>query len=272
MRLHDSLPPASIDCTISKKVTNLFLQKFRFFELASYDGPIIITSRNMKNGEGALEKLRAEYSTADFHLHQLDLVDVASRKAIVEYVRTTFGKIAILINNGGFAHYPGAEVPFDKKVNTTMDINFFSTKDFTNEMAELITDRVVTVASFVTDFHMNQCSEEIQNFFKSGPKTEDEITEFGNDFVKFANSGVTENEVHKYSMFNASYTMSKMLIRKMTEAQAKKWPHLKVFSADPGYCKSDMSGFELPPKYASDGADNFWWLATTQDADVCQKC
>merc|ERR1712226_1407856 len=203
----------------------------RLFAAGKYDGPIIITSRNMKNGEGALEKLRAEYSTADFHLHQLDLVDVASRKAIVEYVRTTFGKIAILINNGGFAHYPGAEVPFDKKVNTTMDINFFSTKNFTNEIAELITDRVVTVASFVTDFHMNQCSEEIQNFVKS------------------ANSGVTENEVHKYSMFNASYTMSKMLIRKMTEAQAKKWPHLKVFSADPGYCKSDMSGFELPPKY-----------------------
>merc|ERR1712226_1291883 len=87
------------------------------------------------------------------------------------------------------------------------------------------------------------------------------------EFCKLAADG--EPIAPKYS--DSSYMMSKLLIRKLTECQATKWPHLKVFSGDPGWCKSDMAGWEKPPKTAEQGADNFWWMATSQDENLIKN-
>lgn len=239
------------------------LEIARLFAGANYPDPIIITSRNVELGQATLKKLQSDFPSARFHLHQLDLVDVASRKAMVDWVRDTFGTIKVLVNNAGFAYKAASTVAFPEQAVNTLAINFYATKDFTNEMAALISERIVTVASFVSGFAFNGSGEEVQNICKAGTATEAEITALADEFVKLA-----QTEQHQPKFANSSYTMSKLLIRLMTEAQAKKWPHLKVYSGDPGWCKSDMAGWEKPPKSAHAGADNFWWLSTTDDEQV----
>merc|ERR1712130_384708 len=54
---------------------------------------VIITSRNISNGEEALKKLKTEFPNTEYFLTQLDLINESSRKSAVEYVKSNFGKI-----------------------------------------------------------------------------------------------------------------------------------------------------------------------------------
>lgn len=72
-------------------------------QLASNGIRVVLTSRNEKRGQEAVETLRQEIGVSDQTLvfHQLDVTDPASVTSLVEFVKTQFGKLDILINNAG---------------------------------------------------------------------------------------------------------------------------------------------------------------------------
>jgi len=237
------------------------------FAKSNYNSDIIITSRSVANGENTLKTLQETYPESKFVLHQLDITDEKSRSDIINWAKEKYGKINVLVNNAGFAYKAKDDgvVPVHKQAVDTIGINYFSTKDFTNEIAEIVSERIVSVASFVSGMAFSGCSDEIKDFCRK-PQTEEAINKMAEDFIE-----LSKNETHNPKYCKSTYGMSKLLIRKITEVQALKWPHLKVFSGDPGWCKSDMAGWERPPKTAEQGADNFWWMATSDDEDLLKS-
>jgi len=234
----------------------------RLFGKNSYASTVIITSRDIANGEKALASLKSEFPNTKYDLHQLDLVSESSRAALVNWVKEKYGSIDVLINNGGFAHKAASTASPHTQATETLAINFYGTKDLTNAIKPLINSRIVTVASMVSRFSFAKLNEEIKKEILATP-TESRLVEMGDEFIKLAESN---SHAEKYT--DSTYGMSKLLIRSLTERQAKNWPDLKVFSGCPGWCKSDMAGWERPPRTAEDGADVFWWLATTDEAEI----
>jgi len=236
------------------------------FAKSGYNSDIIITSRNVENGSKTLKTLQEKHRNSKFALHQLDITDQKSRSEIISWAKSKYGKINVLVNNAGFAYKQAdSHIPAHKQAVDTLAINYYATKDFTNEIAEIVSERIVTVASFVSGMAFNGSSEEVKSLCRSS-MTEEDVNKMADDFIELTK---TETQNPKYTA--SSYMMSKLLIRKITEVQALKWPHLKVLSGDPGWCKSDMAGWEKPPKTAEEGADNFWWMATSEDEDLLKS-
>lgn len=63
-------------------------------QLASKGIMVILASRDEKRGTEAQEKLK-EFDNVVFH--QLDVVDPASVAALVEFIKTKFGRLDILV-------------------------------------------------------------------------------------------------------------------------------------------------------------------------------
>ena len=53
------------------------------FAKTDYKSTIILTSRNLENGERALATLKNKYPNTDFDLHQLDITFQSSRKTLI---------------------------------------------------------------------------------------------------------------------------------------------------------------------------------------------
>lgn len=67
-------------------------------QLASKGIVVILTSRNEKRGMEAVERLK-EFGVADYVVfHQLDVMDVSSIAAAVEFIKTKYGKLDILVS------------------------------------------------------------------------------------------------------------------------------------------------------------------------------
>lgn len=68
-------------------------------QLASRDITVILTSRDEKRGIEAQKRLKEFDDHVIFH--QLDVVDAASVAALVEFIKTRFGRLDILVNTAG---------------------------------------------------------------------------------------------------------------------------------------------------------------------------
>src|SRR5579863_5447622 len=62
---------------------------------------VIIGSRDLKQGQEAVKKLRAAGANAD--VIEFDVVNMGHHKAAFDYFNTTFGRLDILVNNAGVA-------------------------------------------------------------------------------------------------------------------------------------------------------------------------
>ena len=82
--------------------------------------------------------------------------------------------------------------------------------------------------------------------------------------------------------FVCVYASTKMFLRIITQIWAKKWASsgLQVFSACPGWVATELAGNdaamistqkEMGALNPEQGADVFWWLATTDDEDALDK-
>ena len=65
-------------------------------DLASNGVKVILTARDEKRGLEALEKLK-ECGLSDLVFHQLDVVDSSSIASLVDFVKSQFGKLDILV-------------------------------------------------------------------------------------------------------------------------------------------------------------------------------
>jgi NAD(P)-dependent dehydrogenase (short-subunit alcohol dehydrogenase family) len=202
---------------------------------------VVISSRDLKQGETALHKLRAAGVDAD--LLQLDIAEPSAPAAAHAYFNTNYGYLDILINNAGVAGgtFPGtgpehraADVPLDI-LERVFRTNFFAQVALTKALLPLIRQspagRIVNLSSILGSLTLQADPQSPIYHAKS----------FAYDASKTALNAFT---VHlAYELRDTG---------------------IKVNSAHPGWVKTDMGGSQAPMEL-EEGAKTSAALATLAD-------
>ena len=191
---------------------------------------VVIGSRDLKQGELALEKLLAAGADADAIL--FDVTQPASHQAAFDYFNSRYGYLDILVNNAGIAGgvFPGtgpehsaADVPL-ALLRKVFETNFFSQIAITKALLPLIrkssAGRIVNLSSILGSLTLHADPNSPIAGFKS-----------------------------------IAYDASKSALNQYTIhlAHELKDTKIKVNSAHPGWVKTEM-GTDAAPMEIPDGA------------------
>lgn len=201
-------------------------------QLAQQGIKVIIGSRDPKNGAEAVNKLGENNLDADFI--KLDVSDEQSIINAKQEIETKFEKLDILVNNAGVMLDLGQEL---REVETetmrrTYDVNVIGAaamiRHFLPVLEKSTAGRIVNVSSGLGSLSQNADS----------------------NFVYYP-----------YKLL--AYNSSKAALNSITlsYAFALKESNIKINSADPGFCRTDLNG-NIGPKDPNDGAKIAVQLAT----------
>lgn len=210
-------------------------------DLKGSGAKVVIGSRDLAEGEKAVEKLRAAGVDAD--VLRFDVRVAADHKAAHDYFDSKYGQLDILVNNAGIAGgtFPGtgpehsaSDVPLDV-LHRVFETNFFAQVALTKTLLPLIrkspAGRIVNLSSILGSLNLHADPKSPIYHAKS----------FAYDASKTALNAFT---VHlAYELRNTK---------------------IKVNSAHPGWVKTDMGGDQAPMEL-SDGAKTSVELATLPD-------
>mgnify|MGYP001820854629 CR=1 FL=1 len=199
-------------------------------QLAARRHTVILTARREREGRAAAERLRAEGLDVAFHL--LDVTDEQSITQLAAFVRDTFGRLDVLVNNAGIFPDPtpgsGREGVFDARLETVrrgLETNTLAPLRLCQALIPLMRGRgrVVNVSS-----GMGQLSE--------------------------MNGGCP------------GYRLSKTALNALTRILADELgaTGVKVNSVCPGWVRTDMGGPEATLS-VEEGAAGILWAATLPD-------
>jgi NAD(P)-dependent dehydrogenase (short-subunit alcohol dehydrogenase family) len=202
---------------------------------------VVIGSRNLAQGEAAVEKLRD--AGAEAEVIEFDITNPASHRAAYDYFEAKYGRLDILVNNAGVAggKFPGtgpehraADVP-QEVLHRVFDTNFFAQVALTSTLLPLLrkspAGRIVNLSSILGSLTL-----------QADP-----------------NSPI-------YNAKSFAYDASKTALNAFTVhlAYELRDTNIKVNSAHPGWVKTDMGG-EQAPMELSEGGKTSAALATLPD-------
>jgi NAD(P)-dependent dehydrogenase (short-subunit alcohol dehydrogenase family) len=202
---------------------------------------VVIGSRDKKQGEEALRKLRGAHVDAD--VLEFDVTSAASHQAAYDYFNSKYGRLDILVNNAGIAAgpFPGTgpehlavEVPMDV-LRRVFETNFFAQVALTQRLLPLIrkspAGRIVNLSSILGSLTLH-----------ADPKSP------------------------IYHAKSFAYDASKTALNAFTVhlAYELRDTNIKVNSAHPGWVKTEMGGPEAPMDL-TDGAKTSVALATLSE-------
>lgn len=199
-------------------------------QLAQQDIRVVMAIRDRTKGQVAIKQLLQVGLDVEFQY--LDVSDIESIKLVYSYLDRTYGKLDILINNAGVC-LEGEQKPSEISLNLvrqTLEINFIGAIATTQTLLPLIykseAGRIVNISS--------------------------------------GRGSLTQHSDSKYNYAKTlAYNSSKTALNAFTVMLAAELEDtgIKVNSADPGWCRTDM-GTEAAPSSAEQGADTPVWLAT----------
>jgi carbonyl reductase 1 len=233
----------------------------QLFEFYKDTATVYLTAREPTRAQEALQKLQDQGFKPQFHA--LDINDDASVEALRDHIRDTHGQLDVLINNAGMAYKMASTAPFSEQAKVTVETNYFGTLKVCDALFPLMAagGRVVNVASGAG--RLNQVSDDLQRQFSAASSIAD-VTALMAQFVTSS-----QEDTHKALGFsNSSYGMSKLGMIAAGRVHAR-LPQLHTFNMCPGWCKSDMAGWDQPTKTAAQGAVTAVWLATQADPSAC---
>jgi NAD(P)-dependent dehydrogenase (short-subunit alcohol dehydrogenase family) len=191
---------------------------------------VVIGSRDLAQGEKAVEKLRAAGVDAD--VVQFDITNPADYQAAYNYFDSKYGRLDILVNNAGVAagKFPGtgpehsaAQVPSDV-LRRVFETNFFAQVALTDALLPLLkkspAGRIVNLSSILGSLNL-----------QADP-----------------NSPI-------YHAKSFAYDASKTALNAFTIhlAYELRDTNVKVNSAHPGWVKTDMGGDQAPMELSEGG-------------------
>ncbi|CAH8451965.1 unnamed protein product [Schistosoma turkestanicum] len=245
----------------NKGIGYSIVEKLAEFYKASGEWDIYLTARNVELGQEAVNKLNNKGLNVKFH--QLDITDPDSRKAFLTFIEKTYPNgINIAVNNAGISYKPYSTAPFGEQARVTLNTNFTSTIDFTEEFIPLLAEnaRVVNVSSTLSLVNLKNLSDDLYKKIV-GQMNLSELKEIMEEFVKSAEDGTYSEKgwpssaygVSKVGLTKASYILGEML---------KDDPRgIVINSCCPGYVDTDMTSHK-GTKTTDEGADTPFYLAT----------
>ncbi|HVC48410.1 MAG TPA: SDR family oxidoreductase [Terracidiphilus sp.] len=199
-------------------------------DLKDSGAKVVIGSRDPKQGQEAVAKLRAAGVDADFI--PFDVAKPADHKAAFDYFNSKYGRLDILINNAGIAagKFPGdgpehsvAEVPEDL-LRKVFETNFFAPIALTRALLPLLKKspegRIVNLSSLLGSLTLHADTKSPIYHAKS----------FAYDASKTALNAFTVHLAYELRDTN-----------------------IKVNSAHPGWVKTDMGGDQAPLELSEGG-------------------
>jgi NAD(P)-dependent dehydrogenase (short-subunit alcohol dehydrogenase family) len=199
-------------------------------QLARLGIKVVLGIRDAVRGKVAVNQLLSEGLDVEFKC--LDVTDGESIEAIRSYIAKTYGKLDILINNAGVCLDSGqksSEVSLEV-IRRTLETNFIGAVAMTQALLPLI--------------HKSEAGRIVN--MSSGRGS---LTHLSDPNCHYAKT--------------LAYNSSKTALNSFTVMLAAelKDTAIKVNSADPDWCRTDM-GTEAATHSAKEGADTPVWLAT----------
>ncbi|XP_020084214.1 (+)-neomenthol dehydrogenase-like isoform X2 [Ananas comosus] len=232
-------------------------------QLASNGVRVILTARDEKRGLEAVEKLK-QSGLSDVIFHRLDVTDHSSIDSLSEFIKSTFGKLDILVNNAAIA---GATTDFEmlrscivnsktreipniptqetyKWAEECLDTNYYGVKRVTEALIPRLlsseSPRIVNVSSyfgklqFIPNESVRKEMDDVDRLTEE--KNDEMVRSFLNDFKV---GDLTKNN---WPTTYSSYIMSKAAMGAYTRIIAKKYPAICANCVHPGYVKTDING------------------------------
>jgi NAD(P)-dependent dehydrogenase (short-subunit alcohol dehydrogenase family) len=191
---------------------------------------VVIGSRDRKQGEEALAKLRAAGADAD--MLEFDVTQTASHKAAYDYFNGRYGLLDILVNNAGIAggSFPGTgpehsvgEVPAEL-LHRVFETNFFAQVALTQTLLPLLkksaAGRIVNLSSILGSLTLH------------------------------ATPGSPIYDAKTFAYDASKTALNAFTVHLAYELRGTK---IKVNSAHPGWVKTAMGGPEAPMDLAEGG-------------------
>ncbi|KAM4115097.1 hypothetical protein ACJW30_04G121600 [Castanea mollissima] len=172
-------------------------------QLASNGVKVILTARDVKRGTEAVETLKAA-GYSDFSFHQLDVSDPVSISAFVNFIKTEFGKLDILVNNA--------------TVNGLTTVGTVDPKDL----------------EFGPDDNAKKKLGDVDGL------TEEKVNEVVEEFLEDVKENMIEDKGWPSNNFSA-YSVSKTVLNAYTRVLAKKYPTVAINAVSPGFTKTDLN-------------------------------
>ncbi|KEH18923.1 NAD(P)-binding rossmann-fold protein [Medicago truncatula] len=257
-------------------------------QLASKGITVVLTARDEKRGLEAVEKLKQLSLPGLVVFQQLDVIDHASIRSFVDFIKNQFGKLDILVNNAGI---PGAQVDgealaaakivenggqidWSKIITQTYEqtelgikTNYYGAKDLTEALIPFLqlssSPKVVNVSASMGKLEKlpNGWPKEVLSDVEE--LTEEKIDEVLNQFLKDFKEGSLENKGWPDNNLS-TYIISKVALNAYTRVVARKYPSICINVVCPGFVKTDIiynTGYLTP----DEGAESILRLALLSD-------
>ena len=225
---------------------------------------VVITSRTESLGQAAVRDLLKQYPTAKDYLyyHVLDITNKETYVPFTDWIKATFGKIDVLVNNAGIIvagddkfnlNYKSTLEDAEKVVGT----NYLSTRAFTEHVLPLLSDdgKIINVTSTrgLFDWQGETLFKKLTNP-KFQPKEVDEVYDIFMNAVK-------KQDFEGGKITGSPYNISKALLnawayRVLTNSLKGEQ---QVYSMCPGCCRTEM-GDPNGPKSPEEGPETIEYL------------
>jgi NAD(P)-dependent dehydrogenase (short-subunit alcohol dehydrogenase family) len=190
-------------------------------QLATRGAEVVLTSRKSGAGKAAVKRLAAQNLTVQFR--PLDVTSGKSIVALREFLKRTYGRLDVLINNAGIiasGDAPGLKVDME-------------------------TVRVTLETNALGPFHLSQALAPLLNRSKRAR-------------IVSMSSGM--GALSEMEGDYAAYRISKTALNAVTAILAAELRRVSVNAACPGWVRTDMGG-RSAERDVSEGADTPVWLA-----------
>ncbi|XP_040990364.1 salutaridine reductase-like [Juglans microcarpa x Juglans regia] len=236
-------------------------------QLASNGIRVILTARDAKRGNEAVEKLKAA-GYSDVFFHQLDVTDPASVSSLASFISTQFGKLDILINNAGVF---GAIIDPDHRKNLKLGLNeiagenAMSFRKVLKQTYELSTNclqtnyygiklvckalipllqlsnspRIVNVSSILGQLQFISNENARKELGDVEELTEEKVDKVVEGYLEDVKENLIETKGWPTNYH--AYSVSKAALNAYTRVLAKNYPNIAINSVHPGHVKTEMS-------------------------------
>ena len=191
-------------------------------QLATRGAQVVFTARKPEAGKVAVKKLAAQNMTVQFH--PLDVTSSKSIVALREFLKRTYGRVDVLINNAGMiarGDAPGLEV-------------------------DLETVRITLETNALGPFHLSQTLVPLLEHSKR---------------ARIVNISSGMGALSEMESDYAAYRISKTALNAVTAILAAELrDKIVVNAACPGWVRTDMGG-RSAERDVTEGADTPVWLA-----------
>ena len=208
----------------------------------SFQGDVILGSRDLQRGEAAVEKLKAKGLNPI--LHQLEISEPASLAATKKFLLDNYGGLDVLVNNAAIAFPVKCDVPFEKQAEETMRINYSATIAACRELFPILRAgaRVVNVSSSC-GLLFQIPGENIRQRLTDASLSQEDVDSMAQEYLEAVNQRVHLDK----GWSGSAYCTSKVLMTAWTLLQQKKFdadtdrPDIVINATHPGYVKTDMA-------------------------------